>query len=170
MRHSKRHVSGQPAPAATGFCNAITWLKLKLSADVVHLCLLRRLQGHIGLGKIRTGVLHLCIQPEPVKIVADIVVVMNILSRARLGVGPRLALLHLLHQFGDALWLRHTKRGNQKIHQIAVYGDLSTREGLTKSSIALAQQLNQGIACMDMSSRDGLSRGRMNCKAVPENH
>ena len=45
---------------------------------MIHLSLLRCLQGHVRVWKIRTGVLQFMIEPEAIEIVSDIVVMMNI--------------------------------------------------------------------------------------------
>jgi hypothetical protein len=69
------------APPASRVNHTVARLDTKFSAHEVHLRGLRVLQRGIGRREIRAGIQHLAIKPQTVEVVAEIVVVMNVLSR-----------------------------------------------------------------------------------------
>ena len=101
----KRHMSCQTAPSTSGFCHSIPGAQLKFSTDMIHLGLLRGFDLHCVFRKISAGVLHLTIQPQLIKIIADIIVVMNILARSGRCIGARRSLLNSFDHLEDALGL-----------------------------------------------------------------
>ena len=133
------HVSRQPTPAAAGFDDPVARAQLQLATDMIHLGLLRRFNTHAFLGKIGTGVLHLFIQPQSIKVVANIVVMVDVFPGTIVAVRTGFALLQLFNDFDGALRLRRTERRDQKTDEIPFYGDPSTGERVTESYIALAQ-------------------------------
>ena len=96
------------------------------------------------MGKISAGVLHLSIEPQPVKIVADVVMMMNVLSRTIGGIGAGLALLQPLHQL---YWPPHlsdtSKRLYQKLNQIAFDRNTATGKSVAKTYFPVTDQLHQ---------------------------
>jgi hypothetical protein len=140
----QRHMASQTTPSATGLCHPITRAQLQLAADMIHLGLLGRLEAHLLVGKISAGVLHLGIEPQPVKIVADVIVVVNVLSRTIGGIGAGLALLQSLYQL---YWPPHlsdtSKRLYQEPNQIAFDRNTATGKSVTKTYFPVTDQLHQ---------------------------
>ena len=85
---------------------------------MIHLGLLRRLNSHLFLRKIGAGVLHFFIQPQPIEIVTDIVVMMDVFPRAVVRVRTGFALLDPFNHAGNTLRLRRTEGRNQQRDQI----------------------------------------------------
>ena len=90
-----RHEQREAAPAAARFDDAFAGLQPQLAAHVVHLGLLRLLERHPGLGEVGAGVLQrFAVEPDRVKIVAEIVMPVDVVGRGRQRrirrqVGPR---------------------------------------------------------------------------------
>ena len=140
----QRHMASQTTPSTTGLCHPITRAQLQLAADMIHLGLLGRLEAHLGLRKISAGVLHLGIEPQPIKIVANIVMMMNVLSRTIGGIGSGLALLQPLHQL---YWPPHLgdtcERLYQEPDQIAFDPNTAAGTSVAKTYFPVTDQLHQ---------------------------
>ena len=78
-----RHVQGQAAPAATGFDHGFARPQPELAADVVELGRLRGFQAGVGRGEIGACVGQRVVQPEFVKVIADVVVMVDVFARSR---------------------------------------------------------------------------------------
>ena len=113
----------QPAPTTSGFGHAVSRAQLQFATDMIHLGLLGRLDGQVVFGKIGAGVLHLLIQPQAVKVVTDIVVMMDVFARTIFCIRPGLALLQALYHCSDTRRFRHSERGHQHRDEIAFYRD-----------------------------------------------
>ncbi len=81
-----RHVQSQGAPPAACLDNALPWLELQLSADVIEFGGLRFLQRRRRRRKVGARINKLRVEPEPVKIGVQIVVMMDVLAGAAQGV------------------------------------------------------------------------------------
>ena len=90
---------------------------------MIHLGLLSRLYGQLVFGKIGAGVLHLLIQPQAVKVVTNIVVMMDVFARTIFCIRPGLALMQTLDYCSDARRFRHSECCHQHRDEIAFYGD-----------------------------------------------
>ena len=77
-----RHVQGKCAPAATDIQNTFSAFQVQLATDVVHFCNLSGIEIHRRRSEISARIDHLVIEPQMEKLVAEIVVPMNILTRA----------------------------------------------------------------------------------------
>ena len=73
-----RHVDGERAPAAPCLDHALPGPQLELPAHMVHLGLLRFLEGGVLARVVGAGVHHFLVEPEPIEVVADIVVVVDV--------------------------------------------------------------------------------------------
>ena len=69
----------QPQPAST---TRSPRLQPQLAADVIHLRDLRLVERRVGRREVRAGVGHRLAEPQRVELVADVVVVMDVLARA----------------------------------------------------------------------------------------
>ncbi len=86
----QRHEARQPSPAATGLDDSITRPQTQFTTYVVQLRGLRFVQCRISMGIVGTGVLQVFgVQPQLIKRVTQIVVVVDILFRAAQRVGAR---------------------------------------------------------------------------------
>ena len=85
-----RHVNGERAPAAPRLHHPLPGPERELPADVVHLGPLGLLEGGVLVRVVRARVDHLLVEPEPVEIVAEVVVVVDVGLRAGPGIpaGP----------------------------------------------------------------------------------
>ena len=90
------HVQGQGAPAAACFHDALPGLQLHLAAYVIQFRDLRLLQRCTGRRIISAGIDELRVEPEAVKIGIQIVVSLDIATRA----AQRVA-LNIFHALGD---------------------------------------------------------------------
>ena len=68
---------GRRAPAATGFDHPLAGPQVKLAADKIHLRKLRVLQGRIPRRKVCAGVDQLAVKPQPIEVITEIVVAMD---------------------------------------------------------------------------------------------
>src|SRR5207245_2078730 len=75
------HVQGQCAPPAPRLHDRLARAQADLAADVLELGHLRFLEPRLRAGEVRAGVHELLVQPEAVEVVADVVVVVDVLAR-----------------------------------------------------------------------------------------
>ena len=113
------HVPRQSTPTAAGFGNPITRAQLKFATNMIHLGLLRHLDSHLFFGKIGAGVLHFFVQPQPIEIVTDIVVMMDVFPGAVVGVRAGFALLYPFNHTSNALRLGRSEGRNQQRDQVS---------------------------------------------------
>src|SRR5580658_621460 len=80
----------QRSPAAARFNHSLSRPKLNFAADVVQLCLLRFFERSVGRREVRARINQSGIEPELVKIVRQIIVMMDVARRAfpRIGLPP----------------------------------------------------------------------------------
>ena len=81
-----RHVQRQRAPAAARLHHPLAGPEAHLAAHVVHLRLLGLLQRRLAVLVVGAGVDHALVEPEPVEVVAQVVVVVDVLAGAAEGV------------------------------------------------------------------------------------
>ena len=84
-----RHMERQRPPAASRLDHGLARLQPELPADQVELGALRLLERDVGMLEIRAGVDHLVVEPRPVEVVAEVVVVVDVPARTGLVVGHR---------------------------------------------------------------------------------
>src|SRR5258708_1445996 len=75
------HVQAQSSPSAAGFHNLFSRTQPQLARHQIQLGPLRFFQGAVLLREIGAAVDHLRIEPEPVKIIGEIVMIVYIASR-----------------------------------------------------------------------------------------
>jgi hypothetical protein len=68
--------------------DAIPGSEVDLAADVLHLRQLRLLEARLRGGEVGAGVDHLLVEPQAIEVVADVVVVVDVVASAAAGVGP----------------------------------------------------------------------------------
>ncbi len=78
---SLSHVNGQGSPATSGFVDHLPGLKPKFAANMVHFGDLGLLQSHLRSAVIGTGVDELITEPMTVKIISNIIVVVDAIAR-----------------------------------------------------------------------------------------
>ncbi len=83
-----RHVQRERAPSAAGLDDALARPEADLAADQIHLRDLGRLERRVGRREVRAGVEQLLVEPELVEVVAEVVVVVDVLPGCLDGVRP----------------------------------------------------------------------------------
>jgi len=68
----------KPPPAATDIEATHGGFDLQFGDDVLFFMLLRFVEAGIGIGEISTGILQILIQKQPIQIIAEIVMSMDI--------------------------------------------------------------------------------------------
>ncbi len=74
-------VERQPAPAGADVEHALAGLKQELGGDERLLCPLRLVEAHLGIGKVRAGVLQVGVEEHPIEVDRQIVVMRHVLAR-----------------------------------------------------------------------------------------
>jgi len=75
-------MESQRSPAATGLDHLFSWLEAQLPAYIVKLCGLGFFESRRGRRKVRARINELGIQPEPVEVVPEIIVRVNVVPGA----------------------------------------------------------------------------------------
>ena len=139
--------------------------------ELGNLCLL---QGHIRALKIRAGIDHVLIEPEPIEVIAEIVVMMDVLFGSFLIIGPgpcvgRPQLQQPLHSIRADLGEAAVNLG-QKLHQVAAHLYRPLTISISKSNIWRAQQ---GVKRRTGFYREGGERrlgADLNGVTIPQTH
>jgi hypothetical protein len=84
------HVQSEPAPTEAGLDHRLTCTKLQLPADMIELGDLRLIERGVRRGVVRARVGHRASEPQLIEIVADVVVMVNVLAGAIQRVSPLL--------------------------------------------------------------------------------
>ena len=78
-----RHVQRETAPAASCLHDALPGSQTQLAADMIHLGVLRFIETDLRGREIGACIRHRLAEPERIELVAQVVVVMNVVARTR---------------------------------------------------------------------------------------
>ena len=153
-----RHVQRQRTPAATRLDDALAAVQANLAADVIHLGDLRLVERRRRRRKVRARVRHRRAEPERIELVADVVVMMNVLARAVQRVArPTMAPLR------EAARERHRLRGSASAdvqlldhaQDAAVHVDPAGAVQLAELQVRVGAQAQQRATILDVQRRNG---------------
>ena len=165
-----RHVQGQGAPPAAGLDDPLTRPEHQLAADVVHLGPLRLLQRGLGRVVVRAGVDHLLVEPQPVEVVAQVVVVLDMPPRSARGVGARLG----QSAQGAALGrdrvraIRRSITAREHVDEIALDLDAPCAERISESDLRTEDHREKRAAVAKDDASVALARRTVRVLPVPE--
>src|ERR1700694_1758880 len=157
-----RHVQCQRAPTASGVHNALARVELQLAAYVIHFGDLRFFQRRGRRRKIGAGVDELRVEPEPVEIGFQIVMLVNIVAGA-----PQRVALEMRHE------LRHNSavpamvsyryrliQGFESGNEVSFDGDAAFAIGISKANLWIKHQFEErsAIPNVEISHRRGIRR------------
>ena len=168
-----RHVAGEAAPAAAGLDHAIAGPQLQLAADVVHLRALRLLERHAGLGIVGAGVLHrVVVEPPLVELVAEIVVVRDVVARTGERVAPWAGQesLHVPQSAGDGGGRAAPVGRLEHADEVAFDVDSAETVQVAEMQVGIQAQFPQRPAIAHMDPSDAARRVEADLFAVPEHH
>ncbi len=163
-----RHVKRQRPPAASRLDHRRSRLEPELAADQFHLGGLRFFQRNLGRRKVGARVNHLPIEPEAIEVVADVVVMIDVRSRAAQRVGPRPAppLGQGCRQAAARLRVFGTVDDFEELQEIALDLDAAVAEGVAKIQVDIGQKLPERAAVVDF--HPGLGSGVADRFTVPK--
>ena len=166
-----RHVQRQRAPAAPGFDDPLAAIQADLAADVIHFRDLRLVERRRRRRKVSTGVRHRLAEPQRVELVADVVVVVNVLARARERVA-RTAMTPLREAAPERDRLRGLRCADVQLldhaQDAAVHVDFAGAVQLAELQVRIGAQAQERTAVRDAQRRDRRRAERRDPVAVPE--
>ena len=110
------HVQRQCPPPAAGLDDVLPWSQRELPADQVELGALRDLQRRVGRLEVGAGVNHALVEPEPVEVVAQVVVDMHVLPGGPGRSGPHASgVLGTDGRRGPGWWPRACRSGRREL-------------------------------------------------------
>src|SRR5689334_17141779 len=137
-----RHVDSETSPATARLDDALARLQPHLAADVVHFRYLRFIERSSGCRVVGARVRHGPAQPQRIKLVAYVVVMMNVVARAVQGVdAPTTHHFDTPAQNGEAApgSRAGTVNGFEYAYQITVDADATLAVGLAKADLRIGQ-------------------------------
>src|SRR6516164_1508957 len=153
-----RHVHGEHAPAAPGLDYAFAGPQAQLATNVVHLRQLRLIERGLRHRVVRTGIGHGGTEPQLVERVADVVFVMDVVSRPRERVG-----MSPVQNTGYALGKRaapagatpaRAVHGFQEPRQVPFDGERAVAVGITEAQRDIANDPEQRRAAIESHPRN----------------
>ena len=160
----------QCAPAATGLDHLVAGPQAQFAADVLHFRHLGIFQSHGRRREIGAGVDHLPIEPQLVEIVAEIVVVMDVVARLLQRVAPRFE--HRAQPRAPAadavVFWQGAINHFEQFGQIALHLDMPRCVEFTELEGRIGQQPEQGAVVMNQDSRLPRGGARRNCGPIPQ--
>src|SRR5882757_6076349 len=136
-------VQRQASPAASGLNDAIARRDSQLAAYVLHLGDLRLLEGRVGARVIGAGVGHGRAEPQRIKVVAQIVMPVDVVARSGEGVAARAvqpAGYSGRNGFTGAWPVESPKYRLHEPDQIAFDFDLACAVGIAEAYLSVPQQ------------------------------
>jgi hypothetical protein len=162
-------VERERAPSAARFHDGFAGPEPELPAHMFQLGLLRLLERGRRGGEVRAGIDHTGVQPEPVELVSDVVMMVNVLAgpaeadRAETAGQPSLEGISHRARLG-----RREVDRLQKGHQVALDVDGALRVALPKLKVGMSKQPQQCRACLDPHVRNRRCRACGECLTVPQ--
>ncbi len=147
------HVQAQSSPSAAGFHNLFSRTQPQLARHQIQLGPLRFFQVGVLLREIGAGVDHLRIEPEPVKIIGEIVMIVDIAARTAQAVRLRQikpSRIQLRRPFP-----RDPIQTLEQSNQVAFHHDSAFRIEIAEIHLRIAQQRDQRTAVFDPNRGDG---------------
>src|SRR6202050_5319144 len=157
-----RHVQRQRAPAAAGFDDGLAGFQLQLAAHVVHLGDLGLIERGSRRRVVRAGIGHGAAEPQRVELVADVVVVVDVVARAveRIAMWamqraqrapqPRGAMLDGLPGLVDRL---------EQLHQVALDREAAVAVGIAETQGRVDDDRQERRAAAKGDAGDARSTG-----------
>src|SRR6185312_62302 len=154
-----RHMQGERAPPEPRLDDRLTRLQAELAADVVHLGSLRLIERRRLLWVIRTRISHRASEPERIELVADVVMVVNVVARACEGVAAR-----PMQGAGEPAQQRSALFGAcgssidrlEQTDEIAVDVDAALAIEIPEGEMRIAQQREEHAAILQSHGRNGI--------------
>ena len=165
-----RHVQRQRTPAAARLHHLLAGLETHLAAHVVHLRLLGLLQGGLGVLVVGAGVDHALVEPQPVEVVAQVVVVADVLAGAarRVLSRPREAAQDRLLERGARLFLHRAIGPVQHVDEVALDLDAARAVAVPEPELRGADDGPQRPAVPDDDAPRRLPFRRPGILSVPQ--
>ena len=166
------HVYGQSAPTAADIDHGLARPQPQFAADVIQLGQLRFGQGHVVPGEICTTVDHLRIEPELIKVVADVVMPMYVFPRAGYGIRmpgvqePRPYFFQRMR--GCAGVEPRSVEDFQEIAQVAIHLEAALAVCLAELKFGIEYQAPQSGPVADKYPGGGWLVGRCDFFAIPQ--
>jgi hypothetical protein len=168
-----RHVQGQCAPAAARLDDFLPGLQLQFPAHVIelrNLCFVQRRRRRVVVG---AGIHHAFVQPQPVEVVAEVVVVMNVVPRPAERIAPRG--MQQRPQPGEVVTVAAAPRDCRSDlvgegQEIPVDVDQTPAVALAEAHGRGAQQFEHCTAAAKLHASDGTRLCNAEFVAIPEPH
>src|SRR5262245_23838211 len=156
---ASRDVQRQRTPAAAGFDDSLAGTEAQLPRDVLHLRDLGLFERR-GLGReVRAGVDHFAVEPEPVEIVAQVVVMMGVDARAGRGVPAPAEPAPPGARLGHPPVTGGSTRRDEKLEQVTLDVDTAIGVGVAEVQLAVrSDEPEEGAGVGDPDPRDGRLR------------
>ena len=170
------HVDRERAPAAPRLDHPLPGPELELPAHVVHLGSLRLFEGGVLVRVVGARVDHLLVEPEPVEVVAEVVVVVDVGLGPRAGVpagpvepGLETALPGVARDRG----VRRAVDGLEKGDEVAVDPDPVRAHRVPERDVGIDEETEEGAPVPNLDPAHRLRRragsvGGLEPGAVPE--
>ena len=163
-----RHVERQRTPAAARLEHALARPQPQLAADVIELRALRLLEREARILEVRAGVDEVCVEPARVEIVAEVVVVVDVVARAvlRVAMPARAERVQQVARRARRA-LRRAEYGFDRLREIALDLELAVGIGLAEAEARIAQQAPERAPSAQVHARDRALLGA-DLRTVPE--
>jgi len=159
------HVQRERAPSASRFHDGVARAQAHLAADVLELGGLRLRQRRLRGGEVRARVHELVVQPEAIELVAEVVVIVDVLAGPAqvVRIPPR-----LLDVLSDRRLPPVPVDRLQESQEVAAHDQPSARIGVTEGHGRVTHQCEKGAAVLDHDFRHLRRVGQVHGGAVPQ--